>query len=90
MPELYDHILSDRCYAVRLMLGLLRVPYTKRTVGYVPSQSPPSPQVLPLNPAGEIPVLVDGDIILAEVGAILAHLCRSYDPAGIWRAEHRR
>jgi glutathione S-transferase len=88
LPELYDHILSDRCYVVRLVLSLLHVPCTKRTVGYVPSQSPPSPQVLPLNPAGEIPVLVDVDIVVPDLETILMYLCRNYDPAGTWRAEH--
>jgi glutathione S-transferase len=87
LPELYDHVLSDRCYAVRLILSLLRVTYVKRTVSYAPSQSPPSPEVVAFNPAGEIPVFVDGDLVLSDVTGILLHLCKEYDPAGLWRAE---
>lgn len=87
MLELYDHILSDRCYTVRLLLGLLGTPYTKRTVAYTPAQSPPSPAVLPLNPAGEIPVLVDGTMILTDLQAVLIHLRKTRDASQQWRAE---
>lgn len=86
MPELYDHVLSDRCYAVRLMLGLLGASVTRRTTGYDPAGTPPSPEVLPLNPAGDLPVYVDDGTVLADVPAILVHLAARHDPAGIWRA----
>ena len=42
MPELYDHILGDRCYAVRLMLGILGIPYDKKTVDYAAARTPRS------------------------------------------------
>ena len=86
MPELYDHILSDRCYTVRLALGLLGVNYKKHTVDFVPSRQPVSTAIMHLNPSGELPVLVDGDLFLTEIPAILAHLAGHHDPAGTWRA----
>jgi glutathione S-transferase len=86
LPELYDHILSDQCYAVRLMLGLLGVNVTRKTVDYNPAHDPPSAGVLSLNPAGDLPVMVDGNLILTDVPAILVYLAQRHDPAGLWGA----
>ena len=86
MPELYDHILSDRCYTVRLMLSLLGVAYTRETVDYSPARQPASKAVLALNPEGDIPVFVDGEMVLSDVRSILRHLAAHYDNAGTWQA----
>jgi len=82
--ELYDHILSDRCYTVRLLLGLLSVAYQKKTVDYAPAKSPASPSVLELNPHGDIPILVDDGRVFTEVASILIHLAERYDAARTW------
>lgn len=84
MPELYDHILSDRCYTVRLLLGLLDVSYTRKTVDYAPAKRPPSPGVVAVNPAGDIPVLVDDGRAYTDLTAILVYLAGHYDPARTW------
>ena len=86
MPELFDHILSDRCYAVRLFASLLGAKLTRKTVDWAPSRSPASSGVLPLNPAGDIPVLVDGDLVLTDITAILLHLVSAFDLGNAWRA----
>jgi glutathione S-transferase len=86
LSELYDHILSDRCYAVRLMLSLVNATCERKIVDYVPSRTPACSTVLPLNPAGDIPVYVDGDLVLTDVVAILRHLSDKHDPDGRWCA----
>jgi glutathione S-transferase len=86
LPELYDHILCDGCYTVRLALALMALPASRRTVDYVPARTPRSLAALAVNPAGDIPVLVDGDTVLTELAPILNHLAagrsewRSTDP----------
>lgn len=45
-----------------------------------------SPEFLTLNPAGKLPVLVDGDMVLAESGAIALYLAEK-DPQGRFLAE---
>ncbi|MEK7362111.1 MAG: glutathione S-transferase [Pseudomonadota bacterium] len=42
-----------------------------------------SPAYLELNPAGRIPVLVDGDLVLYESAAICLHLADRYAAAGL-------
>ncbi|MCG7535608.1 glutathione S-transferase family protein [Pseudoalteromonas sp. OOF1S-7] len=37
-----------------------------------------------LNPAAKVPVLVDGDMVIADSHAILFYLARQYDPAQTW------
>ncbi len=41
------------------------------------------PAYLKLNPAGRIPVLVNGDLVLFESAAICLHLCDSHPQAGL-------
>lgn len=84
MPELYDHILSDRCYTVRLLLGLLGVSYTKKTVDYAPAKRPASTAIPALNPNGDLPVLVDDGRVFTDLIGILVYLGEQYDPARTW------
>ena len=42
-----------------------------------------SPEYLRLNPNGKIPVLVDGDLVLYETGAIVLHLVDTHPQAGL-------
>ncbi|HYD94190.1 MAG TPA: glutathione S-transferase N-terminal domain-containing protein [Noviherbaspirillum sp.] len=42
-----------------------------------------SPEYLKLNPAGRIPVLVDGDFVLSETAAICLHLADRHPRAGL-------
>lgn len=42
-----------------------------------------SPAYLKLNPNGKIPVLVDGDLVLYETGAIVLHLVDTHPEAGL-------
>jgi len=41
-----------------------------------------TPEFLKLNPAGEIPVLVDGDLVIADSSAIILYLLDKHDKSG--------
>lgn len=77
---LYDYILSPSCYKVRLMAALLGVPLTLRAVDVHPGEEHVSPDLLMLNPAGTLPILEDGDLLLTESNAMLVHLARLAGP----------
>ena len=42
------------------------------------------PDYLKLNPMGQVPTLVDGDVVLRESTGILTYLAMKYDPARTW------
>jgi glutathione S-transferase len=71
---LYDYILSASCYKIRLMAALLRVPLTLKAVNFHPEKEHKSDAMLALNPAGTLPVLVDGDHVMTETTQMLQHL----------------
>lgn len=81
MPTLYDYILSDDCYKVRLLLSMLSVSYETRKVDVHPGRENLTPAYLALNPLGRIPVLVDGDLVLRGPTSILTYIAAQYDPA---------
>lgn len=77
---LYDYILSPSCYKVRLLASLLEVPLEVRPVDFHPGREHKSAALLALNPAGSIPILVDGDLILTESAAMLAYIAGQHGP----------
>ena len=79
--KLYDYILSPSCYKVRLMASLTGVPLDIRPVDFHPGLEHRGPELLTLNPAGSIPILQDGDLILTESSAILVYLAAKAGPA---------
>ncbi len=72
--KLYDYILSPSCYKVRLMAALAGVSLELRPVDFHPGKEHRSPALLALNPAGTIPILEDGDLLLTESSAMLAYI----------------
>ncbi|GGK30507.1 glutathione S-transferase family protein [Salinarimonas ramus] len=81
---LHDWELSADAYRARLALGMLDLPYTKVPVDVVPGRETDTPAFRALSPTGAMPVLVEGDLVLSEIGAILIHLAERHDPAGTW------
>ena len=79
--KLYDYILSPSCYKVRLMAALTGVKLDIRPVDFHPGLEHRGPELMALNPAGSIPILEDGDLILTESSAMLVYLAAKAGPA---------
>ena len=77
MIKLYGHELSGNSYKVRLFLDLLGLDYEWVKVDVMTGEHK-SPEYLALNPFGQIPLLVDGDLQLADAQAILFYLAQQY------------
>jgi glutathione S-transferase len=65
----------------RWMLQELEVPFESVWVN-LPKGEHRSPEFLKLNPAGKVPVLVDGDLVLNESVAIVLYLAEKYPEKG--------
>ncbi|MCC2612905.1 glutathione S-transferase family protein [Neorhizobium petrolearium] len=85
--KLYDYILSPSCYKVRLMASLMGVKLDIRPVDFHPGNEHRSPELLALNPAGSIPILEDGELILTESSAMLVYLAAKAAPG--WLASNK-
>ncbi|MEL6682851.1 MAG: glutathione S-transferase family protein [Pseudomonadota bacterium] len=81
---LYNYVLSGNCYKVRLMAALLGVKYTTIAIDFYPGLEHRSQKMLALNPAGTLPVLTSGDMVLTETQAMLAWLALENDVSGLW------
>ncbi|HEY9844695.1 MAG TPA: glutathione S-transferase [Candidatus Caenarcaniphilales bacterium] len=77
MIQLHGHELSGNSYKVKLMLALLGLDYEWIQVDLLKGAHK-QPEFLVLNPFGQVPVLVDGDLVLADAQAILVYLARQY------------
>ena len=73
---LYDYVLSPSCYKVRLLAALTGMELTLRPVDFHPGKEHHSDALRTLNPAGTIPILADGDIVLTDSAAILVYLAK--------------
>lgn len=77
MLELYDAALSGNCHKARLMLSLLRLEHELVPVRLQEGEHK-SPQFLEMNPLGQVPVLMDGEVVIRDAQAILVYLARRY------------
>jgi Glutathione S-transferase, N-terminal domain len=77
MIKLYGHKLSGNSYKIRLMLSLLKLESEWIEVDVMKGEHK-SPAYLAKNPFGQLPLLVDGEIQLADAQAILVYLARQY------------
>jgi len=78
---LYGTALSGHTHRVELFLHLLQLPYRRIDA---PASVRQSPEFLRMNPLGQIPVLQDGEHVLADSNAILVYLARRYAPGSGW------
>jgi glutathione S-transferase len=76
--RLLRHPLSGHCHRVELLLSLLGVPYQLVHVDLL-AGAQKQPDFLSKNVFGQVPVLEDGDITLADSNAILIYLAERYD-----------
>lgn len=77
MIKLYGHEMSGNSYKVRLFLELLGLDYEWIKVDLMKGEHK-SPEYLTLNAFGQVPLLVDDEIKLADAQAILVYLARQY------------
>jgi glutathione S-transferase len=78
--QLYEFA-PTRSIRVRWTLQELGVPFEAVTVNLVAGDNR-RPEFLKLNPAGKLPVLVDGDLVLTESVAIVLYLAERYPQKG--------
>ncbi|HTJ92869.1 MAG TPA: glutathione S-transferase [Pararobbsia sp.] len=76
--KLYYAPLSGHSHRARLMLSLLGVEHELVQVD-IPAGENKSPEFLKLNAFGQVPVLVDGDLTIADSTAILVYLAKKYE-----------
>lgn len=77
MIKLYGHEMSGNSYKVRLFLELLSVEYEWIKVDLMKAEQK-SPEYLALNSFGQVPLLIDHEVKLADAQAILVYLARKY------------
>ncbi len=81
--RLHGHPLSGHVHRVELFLSLLGLSFEKITVDLTRAEHK-SPAFLALNPFGQLPVIEDGDLVLADSNAILVYLALTHDAGGQW------
>lgn len=81
--RLHRLALSGHCHRVELLLSMLEIPHTLVDVD-LPQGEHRQPAFLALNPLGQVPVLEDGELVLAESNAILVYLASRYAPSAGW------
>lgn len=86
MPEthpirLHRFRMSGHCHRVELFLSLLGLPVE---IVELPPGGQKSPSFLAMNPFGQVPVIEDDGVVLADSNAILVYLATRYDPERHW------
>lgn len=83
MMKLHEVALSGNCHKVRLLLSMLGLPYESVAVDLAAGEQR-TPAYLSLNPFGEVPTLVDGDVAIRDSQAILVYLASRYGGERWW------
>ncbi|WP_313002210.1 glutathione S-transferase [Brevundimonas sp.] len=76
------HLNNSRSQRVLWLLEELGLPYEVRRYERDPASMLAPPELRAVHPLGKSPVLDDGDIRVAETGAIIEYLLDAYDPEG--------
>ena len=79
----YRHPMSGHAHRVELFLRVLNVPFRVVDVDLA-AGAQKKPEFLKMNPFGQVPVIQDGDVTLADSNAILVYLAGRYDRSGSW------
>jgi glutathione S-transferase len=81
--KLYRHPLSGHAHRVELMLSLLGLEAELVNVDLA-NGAHKRPDFLAMNGFGQVPVIDDNGIVLADSTAILVYLAKAYDKSGTW------
>ena len=81
--RLYRHPLSGHAHRAELFLSILRLPFERIDVDLA-ARAHKSTEFLRKNPLGQVPVIEDGDVTIADSNAILVYLAARYDESGQW------
>lgn len=81
--KLYRHPLSGHSHRVELFIALLGLPIDVIDVD-VSNGAHKAPEFLARNAFGQVPVIEDGDVTLADSNAILVYLARRYAADSQW------
>ncbi|HEY9063344.1 MAG TPA: glutathione S-transferase [Burkholderiaceae bacterium] len=85
--RLYHHALSGHVHRVELFLTLLGLPFEIVPVDILVKREQREPAFLARNPFGQVPVIDDGELTLADSNAILVYLAKGYDASRRWLPE---
>ena len=77
--RIHRHKLSGHCHRVQLFASLAGVDHDLVDVDLINGEHLREP-FLTLNPFGQVPVIEDGDVVLADANAILVYLAKRYAP----------
>ena len=91
---LYDTRVSGHCHRVRLFLSLLGQSWTTVDIDMQKNEHK-APSYLELSPLGQVPTLVDDNVVITDSSAALVYLAKQYgneqwlpeDPAGAARVQ---
>ena len=85
-PNLVVHgmVVSGHTHRIETFLTMLGLPYR---LSPAPAEVRQSAAFRALNPLGQIPVLEDGDVVLADSNAILVYLAKGYAAGTPWLPE---
>lgn len=76
------HLEHSRSQRILWLLEELGLDYEVRRYARDPRTRLAPAELLAVHPLGKSPVLTDGQLTIAETGAIIEHLCEHYDPSG--------
>ncbi|NEQ71171.1 MAG: glutathione S-transferase [Symploca sp. SIO2D2] len=77
MIKLYGHELSGNSYKVQLFLSVLGIEHQYVRVDLMKGEHK-QPEFLAINPFGQVPILVDDELVIQDAQAILTYLARRY------------
>lgn len=81
--RLYRFALSGHSHRAELFLSLLGLAFDRIDVA-LPMGAHKTPEFLAKNSFGQVPVLEDGAVVIADSNAILVYLASAYDPERRW------
>ncbi|WP_241547910.1 glutathione S-transferase family protein [Leptospira stimsonii] len=75
--ELFEFAVSGNCHKVRMLLSMLNLEYTSRSLNSAEREQK-SEEFLKINPLGQVPVLKDKGVFIRDSHAILVYLAVEY------------